>query len=133
MKLSTIWGLGLFDYYIFCRAWFLMCRIRLSLSLFNYERTLKRYEIPTATNQVTDLQQLMIGIGIAERRFFKNNCLTVSIAVKRLLASYGYGCSLHMGAGVDANNDLHAHAWLQYEGMIVVGYYDGIEKLKEFL
>ena len=132
MQLSTLVKLSLFDWYLFFRCWLLMLLVRVSLSLFKYEKTRSIFQTSLRPEKSRELAQLMIGISIAERRFFRKNCLSVAIAVQRVMASYGYDCSLHMGAGVSPSKNLHAHAWLQYGDKIIVGYYDGIEKLKEF-
>ena len=129
--LKTILKLSLFDWYIFLRAWLLMWLVRISLGTVKYQKTRNFFRRSVASGQSRELSELMTGILIAERRFPKKNCLTVAIAVERILASYGYDCTLHMGAGKKADM-LHGHAWVKHNGQILVGYYKGIEKLKEF-
>ena len=129
---ATIKKLSLFDWYIFIRTLTLMCFVRILLGTIKYQKTRNFFKRPVAKKQSRDIEELLMGIRIAERRFPKKNCLTVAIAVERILAAYGFNCTLHMGAGKKANDMLHGHAWVKYNGQIIVGWYEGIEKLKEF-
>jgi Transglutaminase-like superfamily len=48
-------------------------------------------------------------------------CLPQAIAAKAMLARRGCGSSLHLGANLNAQGKLSAHAWLVAGGTVVVG------------
>jgi hypothetical protein len=48
-------------------------------------------------------------------------CLPQAMAAKAMLARRGCGSAFHLGATLDANGKLIAHAWLVAGGEIVVG------------
>jgi Transglutaminase-like superfamily len=48
-------------------------------------------------------------------------CLPRAIAARLMLARRGRGSVLHFGVGKGEGGALHAHAWLEAEGTVVVG------------
>lgn len=48
-------------------------------------------------------------------------CLPQALAAKAMLARRGYGSTFHLGATVDCDGKLIAHAWLVADGEVVVG------------
>src|SRR5262249_6567022 len=48
-------------------------------------------------------------------------CLPQAMAAKVMLARRGVGSALHLGATIDKNGKLVAHAWLVAGGEVVVG------------
>jgi hypothetical protein len=51
-------------------------------------------------------------------------CLTKALAAKMLLTRFGYISSLHIGVAKSEDDRLEAHAWLEQEGMTIVGKVD---------
>lgn len=48
-------------------------------------------------------------------------CLPQAMAAKAMLARRGIGSAFHLGATLDRNGELSAHAWLECGGQIVTG------------
>lgn len=48
-------------------------------------------------------------------------CLPQAMAAKGMLARRGCGSALHLGAAIDTNGKLIAHAWLVSRGEVVIG------------
>ncbi len=48
-------------------------------------------------------------------------CLPNAIAAKRMLRRRGFSSTIHLGVGNLATGDLHAHAWLEAGGRIIIG------------
>ena len=48
-------------------------------------------------------------------------CLPQALAAKAMLARRGCGSSFHLGADINAQGKLTAHAWLVSGGIVVVG------------
>jgi hypothetical protein len=61
-------------------------------------------------------------------------CLPQAIAAKAMLARRGCGSAFHLGATLNAQGKLIAHAWLEAGGTIVVGAagIDGMSPLARF-
>ena len=51
-------------------------------------------------------------------------CLTQALAAELLLRWAGYRGELQIGVAKLANGRLLAHAWLEYEGIIIIGGYE---------
>ncbi len=48
-------------------------------------------------------------------------CLIEALAVRMMLARRGFPATIHLGAGRRSSGDLHAHAWIEAGGQIIVG------------
>jgi hypothetical protein len=60
----------------------------------------------------------------AARRMPGATCLSSALALQRLLAGNGYDSELHIGVTRNAGA-FFAHAWVEYEGRILIGEDDG--------
>lgn len=49
------------------------------------------------------------------------SCLTQAMAAQVLLRRYGYACELRIGVACGIAGKLDAHAWIEYEGHILLG------------
>ena len=132
MKLSSLFKLSIFDWYIFLRLFISMWLIRILLIFCKFKTLKDKLNKPVASRQKRTVSELITAIRIAEKRFLKDNCLIVGFAVKRLLAAYGHDTTLHMGIAGDEIKNFRGHAWLEYQGSVIAGYYEGMEELKEF-
>ena len=69
----------------------------------------------------TALRQVRWAVELAARNVPWNAvCLPQALAAKALLYRRGYSSTLHLGVQ-QANSELKAHAWLEANGVIVVG------------
>lgn len=57
-------------------------------------------------------------------------CLSRAITTKIILAVYGYHCNLKLGVMKTPMSSLEAHAWIEYEGNVVIG---GGQELNRFV
>ncbi|MEO1387729.1 MAG: lasso peptide biosynthesis B2 protein [Cyanobacteria bacterium J06634_6] len=48
-------------------------------------------------------------------------CLARAITTQLLLNRYGYSHTFHIGVAKSASQALEAHAWIEYQGKVVVG------------
>jgi len=48
-------------------------------------------------------------------------CLVQAIAMQALLAHNGYSSQLHIGVAKANRGQLQAHAWVEYDGRVVLG------------
>ena len=57
-------------------------------------------------------------------------CLSRAITAKIILAVYGYHCNLKLGVTKTPMSSLEAHAWIEYEGNVLIG---GGQELNRFV
>lgn len=58
-------------------------------------------------------------IGAGSRYVPRATCLVRALAGRRLLAAHGHRA--HLRIGVAKSTELQAHAWLEYEGRVLIG------------
>ena len=63
-------------------------------------------------------------ITIAARLIPGATCLVRALAAQRLLARHGYASNLHIGVANSPETGFEAHAWIEYQGRILVGRTD---------
>ena len=64
--------------------------------------------------------QVVTAIHKASRILGENSCLTQALVGQLLLTRHGYESIIHIGVFLE-NGKLRAHAWLEREGMTVIG------------
>lgn len=57
-------------------------------------------------------------------------CLVRSLAGKAVFSMCGYETTLVIGVGKDGAHDILSHAWLEYDGDIVIGNLDDIDQYR---
>lgn len=58
---------------------------------------------------------------VGHRLFPRNPCLTEALVVHRLLRRKGYPSELRIGVRKASRSDLEAHAWVEHQGVVVIG------------
>lgn len=51
----------------------------------------------------------------------RTTCLTNALTGHSLLSQYGYPSLVKIGVGKSSEGEFEAHAWLEYEGKVVIG------------
>ena len=74
-----------------------------------------------ATPRRPSLGAIVGSVEASGRRVPRASCLTQAVAAQLLLHHYGYGSTLCVGVAKEANDAFRAHAWVEYEGRIIVG------------
>jgi len=69
----------------------------------------------------------------SSRRLTFANCLTRALALRMLLARRNIATELHIGARKDEKGGFAAHAWLTYNGTILVGGDDAQHLYRELV
>ena len=89
-------------------------------------RRIHRMFPPVDSNETPEkVQEIVAGIRKALKRtdryvLWKNRCLAKSLAGRMMLNRRGIVNSLFLGAGIDAQGMLIAHAWLKAEDIEVI-------------
>jgi hypothetical protein len=126
MRLNTLRQLKRGDYALLLIAVPLVMVVRLILWLFPSHRILRAL---SRVDSVTEAPiprraratSIVWAIESASRRIPRATCLTQAIAGKLLLRWFGYEAKLCLGVAPTAGGGLRAHAWLEREGLPILG------------
>ncbi len=68
-----------------------------------------------------DVDFVVWAVRRAARRVPKGNCLPQALVARRMLAKRGLGCQTFVGALLEPDGSLLAHAWLERDGEVILG------------
>lgn len=112
-------------------AWLYLVATRAVLTLLPFPSVLKwssRYTVvphPAAERKAssfTAAERIPWAIQAASRYVPRgSNCLVQAIATQAMLARRGHSAHLRIGAAKDSGTQFKAHAWVEWNGRIVVG------------
>jgi hypothetical protein len=72
--------------------------------------------------QTTDDTECVVWAVRKSSRFVpKATCLVQALAVQTLLLENGQVAQIHIGVALDINEQFLAHAWVEYQGQIIIG------------
>ncbi len=57
-------------------------------------------------------------------------CLVRALTTQLLLTRYGYSHQLHIGVAKSSTDTLEAHAWVECQGRVVVGWLNNLSQFK---
>lgn len=75
----------------------------------------------TPAGRVFSPEAVALAVIRATRVVPRATCLTQALTAKLLLLWNGYPATLRIGVGRDAEAEFAAHAWLEYEGRVIIG------------
>jgi Transglutaminase-like superfamily len=123
-KLKTFLSMGGTDRWLVCEAIVMlgMARFIVIAAPFRLVARWLSYAPHTMSCDEALLLRVRQAVTTAARNVPWNaECLPQAIAAKAMLARRGCGSSLHLGADLNAQGKLTAHAWLVAGGTVVVG------------
>ena len=134
-KLVKFLNLNKQERQLFIQAYVLLMLIRLGLFLLPFQ-TLKKIlgkvsQIGKPTNSQITTRSIAQVINRSSR-FSPGTvlCLAKALATDTLMNIYGFPCQLHIGVAKGQDNNLEAHAWVEAEGKVVVGYLPDLSRFK---
>lgn len=95
-------------------------RVRLGLWLFGFNHWRRSVKPVRAQMSGATVQQLLHGVARARRLVPQDTALIEALAAQRVLARHGHHSTVHVG--IADNATLNAHAWLQCQGQVIVGW-----------
>lgn len=97
-------------------------RIALSILPFRWLRGLTGVKLAISPRLAgMPVQRLSWAVQAAARRIPRATCLTQALAMQRLLAQAGRRAELRIGVAKDATRGFEAHAWVEWQGNVVLG------------
>lgn len=128
-KLYKFLKLSQSDRHIFWRAYLLMMLVRLGMLLLPFK---KLQNLILKANQLKFLARFSpsftvkdIAIGVNRSARFSPGevkCLAKALTTAVLMEIYSLPYQTKIGVAKGENNNLEAHAWVESEGKIVIGY-----------
>lgn len=113
-------------YKLLIKCWLLVIAIRLVLTFRGYQPVLEwiKHAEPTPKRKLPVV--LLIWCVDQTARFVPAaSCLTRALALRYLLAQAGEEAKVQIGVAIDKDKQFEAHAWVTFEGRILIG---GVEE-----
>jgi hypothetical protein len=120
------------DRRLLVRSLLLLAATRVALWMLPFQtvrRLLARTARPTAAAR-TPTERISWAIGVAQRVIPSATCLPQALVGEALLTRAGHPFELRIGVAKTAAGGLHAHAWIESDGRVVVG--ELVQGLSEF-
>lgn len=126
MLLLRKWRRFRADWRLLCIAWGIVSLIRVSLWLLPFpclRKALVRVGRRTGSSLRRRVAPAKIAwaVVVASRYVPVATCLTQALATDFLLSRMGYHSILHIGVRLQEDGGFAAHAWVEYDGVILIG------------
>jgi hypothetical protein len=122
--LSKLWSLSRADKLLLVEAACWAALYRVALWVLPYRllhRAASRRTVSTASGLQRPVPlRVAWAVEVAGRRVPKSTCLVRALAGQRMMARHGYQSALRIGVEHPAAG-FAAHAWLEYEGQVILG------------
>ncbi len=124
--LRKLWNLRKVNFYFLFVTYFLLGAIRLGLLLLEFRILLKiinklctiKLSLPNAR-----LGQIIWGVNVATRYMPGGaKCLARALTTQVLMSHSGFSPELCIGVAKGESGELEAHAWIKYQGYVVIGF-----------
>ena len=124
--LRKLWNLRKVNFYFLFVIYFLLGAIRLGLLLLEFRILLKivnklstiKFPLPNAR-----LGQVVWGVNVATRYMPGGaKCLARALTTQILMSHSGFSPELCIGVAKGESGELEAHAWIKYQGYVVIGH-----------
>jgi hypothetical protein len=114
--------------YLLFKACLLLTSIRLGLGLLPFQVLMRvvgaacKSNIQSILPSSSPIESVVWAVeGISRHMPGHTKCLARALTTKVLLHQQGYASNLQIGVAKSDNGSLEAHAWIEYEGRIVIG------------
>jgi hypothetical protein len=128
-KLRKLLGLKGADRHLLLRTFLLLGSIRLGLWLLSFktlQQLLARVSQPsisTAKPEPILIGKIIWTVDLISRYMpGQVKCLARALTTQVLMKQSGYTCELRIGVAKGESGKLEAHAWIEHQGIIVIGY-----------
>jgi hypothetical protein len=125
-RFAKFFRLSRTERYLLIHAVLLILTIRLGLSLLAFQQVLKiRCRLKSFQRKWSSnpppLYQISWALDTASRYIPGAKCLARALAGQLLIARWGIPTSIHIGVKKNGESALMAHAWLEFQGRILIG------------
>jgi hypothetical protein len=115
------------DRQLFFNTFILLGLVRLGLWLLNFQKLLqllaKFNRIARSDQEQIELKKIVWAVNLSSRYMFGDvKCLARALTTQSLMIRHGYSSQLQIGVAKEKNGQLEAHAWIESQGRVVIGY-----------
>lgn len=128
IRLFNFFRMGVGDRRLLVITLILLATIRLGLWLMPFRTLLKvlakisrQSDRSQATNQVS-VGKISWAVNAVSRYMPGVKCLARALTTQVLMSRYGHSCELRIGVAKGEKGTLEAHAWIEHQGRVVMGY-----------
>ena len=122
--------------YLKTALWLLAVKVGLYLLPFNRLRAWMARSSQTdgKSSDINDMHAIILAIERISQFLvpLRINCLPQALVGHRLLRQKGFNVQLKIGVLKNHGDQLTAHAWIEYEGRVVLGDLRGLEQFAAF-
>lgn len=116
---------------LFLKTFVLLTKVRLGLRFFSFQDLRQRLSQPTGLPQDVHgvkLGQIIWAVNISSRYMPGGaKCLAKALTTQTLMQTYGYPPELKIGVAKSDAGAFQAHAWIEYQGNVVMGQLDDLD------
>lgn len=105
----------------FAKIWFRLLLVRIRLSVLGYQSFIVSPIKVNPNKANVKPKQFALAVERAAKYVPGALCLAQAITAQRGLARLGYNTTIRIGVKSDEQANLLAHAWLIYEGHVILG------------
>ncbi len=113
------------DWQFLAQTFFILAGIRIGLLLLNFRDLLKflhRISQPSRkAAKPVSINKIVWAVNVASRYLPGVKCLARALATELIMRRYSYNPDLRIGVAKDTTGKLEAHAWIEYQGLIIIG------------
>jgi hypothetical protein len=113
------------DWQCLAQGFLILAGIRIGLLLLNFRYLLKflhRISQPSSkTVKPVSINKIVWAINVASRYLPGVKCLARALATEMIMRRYGYNPELRIGVAKNTTGKLEAHAWIEYQGSVIIG------------
>ncbi|MEO1124401.1 MAG: lasso peptide biosynthesis B2 protein [Cyanobacteria bacterium J06639_16] len=117
------------DRQLLIKTFILLSLIRLGLWLLPFQRLRQFLDLIRQGNrqasqiQPTDPDKIITAVNISSRYMpGGEKCLARALTTQTLMFWHGYSPQLHLGVTKGEQGEFEAHAWVEHQGQVVIGY-----------
>ncbi|MEL7110632.1 MAG: lasso peptide biosynthesis B2 protein [Pseudomonadota bacterium] len=115
---------------LYLKIWMSLCVVRVRLSVRGYQAFEHAPVTVSKTKEEVSPPYIARIVERVSRYVPGALCLAQAVTAQRLLAKMGFKTTMRVGVKSDDHDHLEAHAWLLYQGKVIMG--GGGEDLGEF-
>lgn len=107
-------------------SFFLLAAIRLGLALIQFHQLLKFLNKISHTDKPHSIKQVSVekivwAVNTVTHYVPGVKCLARALATQVLMRRYGYSGELRLGVAKAETGKLEAHAWIEHQGLVIMG------------
>jgi hypothetical protein len=126
IRLFNFFRMGVGDRQLLIMTLVILATMRLGLWLMPFRTLLKvlakisQQSEQQTTNQVS-VGKIAWAVNAVSRYMPGVKCLARALTTQVLMSRYGHSCELRLGVAKGEKGTIKAHAWIEYQGLIVIG------------